>query len=49
LALHRLISLRDADGSVFEDGELRIVDQVVEALWGKTASEVSSMSHEEKG
>ena len=49
LALHRLISLRDADESVFEDGELRTVDQVIEALWGKTASEVSSMSHEEKG
>jgi hypothetical protein len=49
LALHRLISLRDADESLFEDGELRTVDQVIEALWGKTASEVSNMSHEEKG
>jgi len=47
--VHRLIPLREANTEIFGEGELRIVDQVLEALWGMTASEVSDRSHEEMG
>ena len=47
--LHRLVPKRQPDLSRFSPEELRIVDQVVTALWGKPASEVSGMSHEEMG
>jgi hypothetical protein len=47
--IHRLIPRREADLSAFSDEEIKIVDQVIEALWGKTASEVSERSHEEMG
>ncbi len=44
---HRLVPLREPDMSGFSDSELRAVDQVVEALRGKTAAVVSEMSHRE--
>jgi Protein of unknown function (DUF4065) len=47
--LHRLVPLRPPNMSIFSLDELRIVDQVVGALWGKTAHEVSEMSHDEMG
>jgi hypothetical protein len=47
--VHRLLPLREANVEVFNAGELRIVDQVLEALWGLTATQVSERSHEEKG
>ena len=47
--LHRLVPMRPPNMSKFSLDELRIVDQVVRALWGKTASEISEMSHEEMG
>jgi hypothetical protein len=47
--VHRLVPLREANTKVFKDSELRIVDQVVEALWGLTAAQVSERSHEDKG
>lgn len=42
---HRSIALRDADLSLFSKGELEIVDQVIEALSGKTATKISFESH----
>jgi len=47
--VHRLVPLREADTSIFNDDELRIVDQVLQALWGLTATQVGERSHEEKG
>jgi len=47
--LHRIVPLRGPNLSYFSVDELRIVDQVVTALWGKTAGEVSEMSHQEMG
>ena len=47
--LQRLIPLRHAEVSRFSAEELEIIDQVIGALWGKTANEVSRMSHDEQG
>ena len=47
--LARLIPKRAADVARFSGFEIKIVDQVVSALWGKTAREVSEMSHRETG
>ena len=47
--LHRLIPIRPANRSLFTDDELATVDQVVKALWGKSASDVSELSHQEVG
>jgi len=47
--VHRLVPLREADTGIFNLDELRIVDQVLKALWGLTATQVSERSHEEKG
>jgi hypothetical protein len=46
--LHRLVPLRAPDRSLFSGEELRIVDQVIEALFSKTADDVSDMSHQER-
>lgn len=46
---HRLIPQRPADVSVLSAEELEIVDQVLEAIRGKTAGELSSESHTEMG
>jgi hypothetical protein len=48
-AMHRLEPQRSARTEVFEPDELKIVDQVIDALWGKTATEVNRLSHDEKG
>lgn len=45
--LHRLVPLRKPDLSLFTDNELRTVDQVIEALRGKSADMVSERSHED--
>jgi hypothetical protein len=45
----RIVPLRKPDLSRFSAEELRIVDEVIEALRGKSAREVSHMSHEELG
>jgi hypothetical protein len=42
---HRSVALRDADISLFSKGEIEIVDQVIEALSGKTATKISYESH----
>jgi hypothetical protein len=41
----RTIALRDADLSGFNGDEIATVDSVINALWGKTAMEVSNLSH----
>ena len=45
----RLVPQRDADLGGFSPDELRLVDEVIDALWDKTAGEVSSASHGEIG
>jgi hypothetical protein len=47
--IHRLVPRRNFDKTLFDDDELRIVDQVIEAMWGMTARQVSDLSHDEKG
>jgi Protein of unknown function (DUF4065) len=47
--LHRLVPKRPAAVNRFTQNELRVTDQVITALWGKTAKEVSDLSHEEMG
>jgi len=41
----RPVALRSADTDLFTRGELRLVDEVIDDLWGKTADEVSRDSH----
>lgn len=41
----RLVALRDPDLSIFSGEEIALVDQVIEYLRGKTAKEVSELSH----
>lgn len=45
----KLVAKRGADQSMFSDDELRIIDEVVKDLWGKSATQVSLESHEEPG
>lgn len=45
--LHRLIPEREPDLSMFSDTEIRSVDEVIDALRGKTAEEVSDLSHKD--
>jgi hypothetical protein len=47
--LHRIVPQRPPNLRLFSRDELRIVDQVITAVWGKTAAEVSEMSHGEMG
>ncbi|HUZ09403.1 MAG TPA: Panacea domain-containing protein [Acidimicrobiales bacterium] len=47
--LHRLVPLRAPRVDALSKQELDTVDQVVKALWGKTAGQVSEMSHQELG
>lgn len=42
----RLVALRDPDLSLFSGEEIALVDQVIEYLRGKTAREVSELSHD---
>lgn len=46
---NRLIPKRSADESVFDDDELRTIDDVLSDLEGMNAREVSDLSHEEAG
>jgi hypothetical protein len=48
-AQQRLIALREPDMSQFSIDEVAIIDQVVDLLWGKSAIELSEMSHREMG
>jgi uncharacterized phage-associated protein len=45
----RLVPLRQADLSVFSGDEIAAIDEVVNDLNGRSASEVSDMSHREMG
>jgi len=45
----RVVAKRDPDESVLSFEERQIVDEVVEALWLKSAAEVTEMSHQEFG
>ena len=47
--MDRLRPLRGARLDLFEQDELCDVDEVVQWLWGKTAGEVSALSHDEMG
>lgn len=47
--MDRLRPLREARVELFEADELRDVDEVIRWLWGKTAREVSALSHDEMG
>ena len=37
------------DLSIFQQGELPLVDEVIHSLWGKSATDVSALSHREPG
>lgn len=41
----RVVALREPDLSDFSDQHLDIVDQIIQALWGRTNTEVSLLSH----
>jgi Protein of unknown function (DUF4065) len=45
----RLVPLRDPDVSLFSAPELKLVNEVIEALWGRSATEVSELSHLARG
>jgi hypothetical protein len=47
--LHRLVPLRPQRVDALSPEELATVDQVVSAMWGMTAGQVSAMSHRELG
>lgn len=47
--LDRLVPRRKANLALFGPEELKQVDQAIEALWSKTAAEVSELSHHEMG
>jgi hypothetical protein len=47
--LHRLVPLRPHSGDALSQEELASVDQVISAMWGLTAGQVSAMSHRELG
>jgi len=49
LVQHRLVALRVPDEGVLEPGELEVVDQVLNELHGRSASEASALSHDELG
>jgi len=46
---HELIPLREARTDVFTAEELRLVDEVIEALRDRSATQVSDLSHREAG
>jgi hypothetical protein len=45
LEQHRTVPLREPDLTSFSADDIAVVDEVIEILWGKTAEEVSEMSH----
>ncbi len=46
---HRLVPTRPADLSLFDDDELKTMEDVLEQLAGMTAVQVSELSHQEPG
>lgn len=44
-AQHRIIPLREPDLTKFTARDIAVVDQIIEALWNKEATEVSRESH----
>ncbi len=45
----RIIANNDPDVSIFEPGELDLVDEIISFFWDMTAREVSDFSHRELG
>jgi hypothetical protein len=45
----RPIALRDADLGAFSGEEIAMIDSVIAAFWGKSATEVSAISHRFEG
>jgi len=43
---HRTIPLRDADLSLFDASDIAFVDEMIRIFWGKTAREISELSHD---
>ncbi len=43
---HRLIALDEPDLSIFTSADIDIVTAIIDALWNKTAEQVSDLSHE---
>lgn len=46
---HRIVALVEPNESLFTEAELRIVDQVIEAMWPMNAAQVTALSHTEPG
>lgn len=42
---HRVIALREPNLDLFRARDIAVVDEIIHLLWGKTADEVSNMSH----
>jgi hypothetical protein len=47
--LHRLVPKREPDLSLLSETAVKMVDQVIQSLWGQTAEQTSERSHEEAG
>jgi hypothetical protein len=43
---HRCIPLRDPDLDKFKGRDIALIDELIKTLWGKTATEVSELSHQ---
>jgi len=43
---HRCVPLRDPDLQEFKGRDIALIDELIDELWGKTASEVSQLSHQ---
>jgi uncharacterized phage-associated protein len=48
-AQQRLVALREPVMSRFSTDEIEVIDQVIDLLWGKSATELSAISHREMG
>lgn len=42
---HRTVALRDSDLELFSTKEISLIDEIIRGLWGRTAGEVSMLSH----
>ncbi len=45
----RPIALRDADLSSFKPEEIALVDAIIQQFWGKSAAEITKMTHRYRG
>jgi hypothetical protein len=43
---HRCVPLRDPDLGEFKGRDIALIDELIQKLWGKTATEVSELSHQ---